>query len=194
MVSEIGNEDRMTAPDPETIRKAQAGDSESITVIYDQYHSRIYRYLYYRLGDSQVAEDLTSEVFLRMLRSLHQYRIHSFSFQAWLFQIARNLSIDHYRKIATNRQVALNGQMIETVEPTDTTVQRRLDHQSLSKALSRLPDDQKDVIILRFVAGLPIYEAAQTLNKSEDSIKGLQRRALLTLRQVLVDWKIRYDG
>jgi RNA polymerase sigma factor (sigma-70 family) len=81
--------------DPNTILGAQAGRPEQVTALYEHYHAGIYRYLYYRVGDRQTAEDLTSEVFLRMIRNLKGYRLQGSMgpFQAWLFQIAHNLAM-----------------------------------------------------------------------------------------------------
>lgn len=180
------------ASEQEAIRRAQAGDRDGISHLYEKYHLSIYRYLYYRVGDAAAAEDLCSDTFLRMLRSLPQYRPDSVSFQAWLFQIARNLSIDHYRKSAFRDHSPIEDAVSSPEEPVDTTVQRTLDQEHLRKALTQLPDDQRDVLILRFVSGMPVQQAAQTLHKSEDAIKGLQRRALIALRQILSEWEVNY--
>ena len=82
--------------------------------------------------------------------------------------------------------------MISGKEDLDTTVERNLTNQGLNKAMTKLTEDQRDVIVLRFVAGMPITEVAGALNKSEDSIKGLQRRALISLREILNDWEVSY--
>lgn len=176
----------------ELIRLAQDGDGDSISAIYEKYHLDIYRFLYYRVGEVHTAEDLTSEVFLRMIRSISQYQEQSMSFQAWLFQIARNLSIDYYRKQAHQNQVELDENLVSNEEALDTAVERKLDRQTLQKALSKLPEDQRDVVVLRFIVGMPIHETALTLHKSEDSIKGLQRRGLIALRETLQNWEISY--
>jgi RNA polymerase sigma-70 factor (ECF subfamily) len=85
---------------PTLIRRAQEGESAVVGALYERYQRGIFRYLYYRVGDQQTAEDLTSEVFLRMVEKLSNFDDRQLSFQAWLFQIARNLSIDHYRKMS----------------------------------------------------------------------------------------------
>ena len=82
--------------------------------------------------------------------------------------------------------------MISGKENLDTTVERNLTTQGLNQAMTRLTEDQRDVIVLRFVAGMPIAEVVGALNKSEDSIKGLQRRALIALREILSDWEVSY--
>jgi len=172
---------------PELISRAKNGDAVVIGALYERFRLSIFRYLYYRLGDQQMAEDLTSEVFLRMIRSLPGLNPKSVSFQAWLFQIARNLAIDHYRKMSVRDHVQLDENAISRDEDIDTSLEKSLTSERLRWALSRLNPDQRDVIVLRFVAGMPITQVAQTLHKSEDSVKGLQRRGLSTLRQILTE-------
>jgi RNA polymerase sigma-70 factor (ECF subfamily) len=176
----------------ELITKAQQGDLEVIATLYEHYHLNVFRYLYYRVGDHQTAEDLTSEVFERMLRFISGFKPPSASFQSWLFQIARNLSIDHFRKMDGHNHLELEENMITSSVDLETTVDQQLTSESLRRALHKLSDEQRDVILLRFVAGMPIIETAQALNKSEDSIKGLQRRALMSLRKVLSEWEVSY--
>lgn len=182
----------MTEINTELIRRAQQGDTKMISDLYEHYHLSVFRYLYYRVGDQQTAEDLTSEVFVRMLRFLSGFKPPSSSFQAWLFQIARNLSTDHYRKMSVRKHVPLEENLIAESVDLDETVQNTLTSEKLQQALAALKDEQRDVILLRFVAGLPIAEVAQSLNKSEDAVKGLQRRALTALREKLTQWEITY--
>ena len=178
--------------DSETIRRVGKGDRDAIGALFESYHLKIFRYLYYRIGDIHIAEDLASEVFVRLIRSSTQNRPGSPVLQALLYKIARNLAIDHYRKPQAQQPVTLPETVQSTDEPIDATVERRLDHQVLYKAVHALPFDQGEVIMLRFISAMSIAEAAQVMNCSEDAIKGLQRRALLSLRQVLSDWEVPY--
>ncbi|HEY5668871.1 MAG TPA: sigma-70 family RNA polymerase sigma factor [Anaerolineales bacterium] len=182
----------LEALNPEQIARAQQGDSATISDLYDRYRLSVYRYLYYKVGDLHAAEDLTSEVFLRMIRSLNSYRPQNSSFEAWLFQIARNLAIDHYRQKNTRGHLSLEEHMIHDTDDPDQKYDRSLTSDLLLKALSRLSEVQRDVIVLRFVNGLPITQVAQTLHKSEDAVKGLQRRALGSLREILTEWEVTY--
>lgn len=177
---------------PEVIARAQNGDSEVIGELYERYNLDVFRYLFYRLGDRHAAEDLTSEVFLRMIRALRGYRSQNASFDAWLFQIARNLAVDHLRKMNVRNHVSLEEFMVAEKEEVDGTVERKLTSDKLVKALNRLNADQRDVLVLRFVNGMRLEQVAQTLNKSVDSIKGLQRRGLIALREILTDWEVNY--
>ena len=174
------------------IQEARLGNTAAIGAIYEKYHLTIYRYLYYRTGDVHTAEDLTSEVFIRMIRSLPNYRPQEVPFLAWLFQIARNLSIDYYRSAGSVRTLPMEESLPAGNDDPTRAVDRRLTSQKLLEALRRLNDDQRDVIVLRFVAGMPIAEVAEAMNRSEDAIKGLQRRALIVLRHILSEWEISY--
>jgi RNA polymerase sigma-70 factor (ECF subfamily) len=174
------------------IARAQKGDSDVIAALYEGYHLSIFRYLYYRVGDMQTAEDLTSEVFERMMRFIAGFKPPSATFQAWLFQIARNLATDYFRKNGARDHWELEESMTADYTDLDATIDRRLTSETLRQALSRLTDEQRDVILMRFIAGMPIFETAQALDKSEDAVKGLQRRALMSLRKILSDWEVSY--
>jgi RNA polymerase sigma-70 factor (ECF subfamily) len=182
----------LEALSPELVQRAQEGEPIVVSDIYDRYQRGIFRYLYYRVGDQQIAEDLTSEVFLRMIEKISTYQDQRFSFRAWLFQIARNISIDHYRKMNIRKNVQLEEEHPGSGEAPLELVARELTSEKLCQALEELPDNQRDVIIMRFVVGMPIGEVAETLHKTVDSIKGLQRRALLTLRELLTEWEVNY--
>ncbi len=182
----------MTTITPDLIEQARAGDPGAVTVFYEQFHDGIYRFLYYRLGNSQAAEDLTSEVFLRMINSLSDYRMQNVSFQAWLYQIARNLSIDHYRKAANHHQTLLEETLVTGDNLPGGSVERKLTSITLRQALAQIKEDQRDVLVLRFVAGMPISEVAQALRRSENAVKALQRRGLAALRKILSEWEVSY--
>jgi RNA polymerase sigma-70 factor, ECF subfamily len=180
-------------PIPALVHRAQHGDTEAIGELYEKFRLSIYRFMFYRTSDTQAADDLTSEVFLRMIRGLAGYKQQDVTFQAWLFQIAHNLLTDHYRKMSVRNHISLEEQMMTLQEPSQSAHnERSLNSVTLRQALNRLNNEQRDVIVLRFVAGMPIAEVAQTLNKSEDAIKGLQRRGLAELREVLSDWEVNY--
>jgi RNA polymerase sigma-70 factor (ECF subfamily) len=167
------------------IQRAQQGDTTVIGALYEQYHLGIYRYFYYRIGDIHTAEDLAAEVFLRMIHSLPGYQHKGVSIQAWLYQIAHNLAIDHYRKARLRNHDPLEDHTLPHPDNVDATVQRSLDSEELKHALDRLHDDQREVIILRFIADMSIDEVSQVVQKTQDSVKGLQRRGLAALRQAL---------
>jgi len=174
------------------IQSAKRGDLASVSALYEGYHASVFRYLYYRVGDRQTADDLTSEVFLRMIKSLAGYKEQGVSFQAWLFQIARNLAVDHFRQASASRQVPLPESLPARGAEPSVAAEHNLTSESLRRALSKLDADQRDVIVLRFVVNLPIAEVAQALHRSEDAIKGLQRRGLIALRAELAGSEVSY--
>jgi RNA polymerase sigma-70 factor (ECF subfamily) len=174
------------------IRRAQEGEPNVVGDLYERYQRGIFRFIYYRVGDLHTAEDLTSEVFLRMIEKLPNYSGHSVTFQAWLFQIARNLSIDHYRKSSIRKNVQLMDDFPEGGDGPLEMVSKELTSEKLYHALVQLPENQRDVIVMRFIVGMPVREVAQALHKSDNSIKGLQRRALQSLRDILIQWEVNF--
>ncbi len=170
------------------IALAQSGDASALGELYDRHHEHIFRYLWSRLGDQQTAEDLTGDVFLRMMTALPKYRPGKASLRAWLYQIARNLLIDHFRKRGNRVNDPLSvmaGQETDQYDPSpqadDALTIRRLE-----EALKVLEQGQREVVILRFVVGLPLREVAASLNKTEAAVKALQHRGLAALRVALI--------
>ena len=180
--------------EPKLIQRAQQGEPKVVGEIYERYQLAIFRYLYYKVGDLQTAEDLTSEVFIRMINALPETNLNKFSFQAWLFRIARNLSIDHYRSTNKRKEIELDENQIPNHENPLDLVEQGLTSEKLSLALDQLSTNQRDVIVMRFVNGMTIREVAQVMNRSQDSIKGLQRRALIALRDILTEWEVSNVG
>ena len=167
------------------ILRAQHGSPDDAGELYAHYYQRIYRYLYYRTGDSKVAEDLTADVFVKMVQSLGAYRPDRAPFHAWLFQVARNQVIDHYRRSAAHLQVSIHEDLDSREPDMDEVMDLHLDMASLARAMTGIEETQRDVLLLRFIEGLPIAETASILHKSEDSVKALQYRGLIALRTIL---------
>ncbi len=176
---------RVTEDTTDTIVRAKLGSPEAAGELYSVYHQSIYRYLYYRTDDSKTAEDLTAEVFLRMVEYLPSYRIEKTPIQAWLFQIAHNLLIDHYRKNKSHRVMEFNENLDVDGFDLDHTIDFHLTASEMSRALSRLDENQRNVLIFRFIEGKSIAEVARSLQKSEDAIKAIQRRGLIALRALV---------
>lgn len=170
------------------VNRAQTGEAEAIGRLYDQHQAEIFRYLWARVGERSVAEDLTGEVFMRMLTGLPTYRPSAAPFRAWLYQIARNLLIDHYRKFGTRTMDSLH--QVETISDDTpdlvTMLDQRLTMERVHRALARLDEAQREVVTLRFLSGLSLQEVAQTVGKTENAVKALQHRGLAALRQILI--------
>jgi RNA polymerase sigma-70 factor (ECF subfamily) len=175
------------------ISRAKAGDKAAVTAIYEAYKQKIYRFMYYRLDDAQAAEDLTTEVFLRVIEGLPGYHQNGVPFQGWLFQIAHNLTIDYFRRMRVRQHADLDEEMAADGESPDTVAGRNLVYEQLRLALHRLPEDQCTVVVLRFVAGMPVAQVAHTLNRSESAVKALQARGLERLHQILSQQRETYE-
>jgi RNA polymerase sigma-70 factor, ECF subfamily len=177
---------QMSQPSPlDLISKARKGDAEAAGMLYERYYQNIYSYLFYHTGDIQTAEDLTGEVFLKMVQALPNYSESNGLFLAWLLRIARNLSIDHYRRFNQHPEVELMDEIIRSDLEVDQVVESNLTIARLQKVLANVKEDQREVLLLRFIEGLSISDVANLLVKSEDAIKGLQRRGLMSVQMLL---------
>jgi RNA polymerase sigma-70 factor (ECF subfamily) len=152
----------------------------------------IFRYLWARVGDRHLAEDLSSEVFERVIANLPRYRSRGIPFKAWLYRIAHNLVIDHARKRSRYSQVPLDDRAEHALEQghTSTTwpekqLEDRLNAERVQSALQSLKPVQQNVVILRFLIGFSLKEVAAALGRSVPAIKSLQRRGLVALRTAL---------
>jgi RNA polymerase sigma-70 factor (ECF subfamily) len=164
------------------LRQAQRGDGEAFAALYRAHVQAIYRYIAYRVNDSQLADDLTADVFTKALQSLGRYEDQGKPFVAWLYRIARARVIDHYRR--TDRRPVESDVEDEPlpIDPDlDAPMIRRQAAKILREAIAELTDDQQQVIILRFVEGHRIETVAQLMGKQPNAIKALQHRALRAL-------------
>ncbi len=155
----------------------------TIGSLYEQYYDRIVRYIFVRINDQTEAEDLAGDVFLRALKSLDSYRGRSEQIRAWLFKIAHNLAVDYLRKVSKRKNIFINEVEIPDSLNIEETVETKLDVERLSKALEHLTPAQREVIGLRFFAGLSSTEVGKTLGKSSGAVREMQRTAIETLRK-----------
>lgn len=167
------------------IAQARAGDPSAVSALYEAYHQAIFQYISYRVETRMAAEDLTAEVFLRMVRGLHSYEDRGLPFGAWLFRIAANLLNEHYRQ---GRR--LNVAQLSDDERSDDTdpfdrLARQEERQRLSQALQALPSEYQDVLVLRFMQNMSHAEVAAALDKSETAVRSIQHRALKALAEQL---------
>ncbi|RIK39222.1 MAG: RNA polymerase subunit sigma-70 [Chloroflexi bacterium] len=182
---------RVAAPaaetdDAELLANAFEYDVQALSAIYDRYEVRIYTYIYRRIGDQTLAEDLTGHVFLKMLEAIRNRKAWHSSFSGWLYRIAHNVVIDYYRQRDQKQQVSLDDEpSLPALDDPVEAAELKLDVERLRAAIARLTDEQAEVISLRFLEGYSISEVAEMMNKTEGSIKALQYRAVATLRQLL---------
>lgn len=161
------------------------GSSEALGKLYDAYFDRIYRFIYYRTSHQQTAEDLTEEVFIKAFRALPTLKGGPTKLSGWIFQIARNTVIDHYRK--ANPIVSIDEAENIAVHETGAidTLQLQSDQRLILTAMDKLSSEQQQVVRLRFLEEFEIAEIAQMLGKSEGNIRIIQYRALTKLRTIL---------
>jgi RNA polymerase sigma-70 factor (ECF subfamily) len=181
----------MVDPDDQyLIQRARGGDMTAVGALYDEHHDNIFKYLWLRVGDRQVAEDLTGDVFIRMMSALPNYRLAGAPFRAWLYRIAHNLIVDHFRRANLRTPVPLEA-IEEQAREDDplAAVDRKLLVERLQHALSQLDQLQREVVALRFVVGLSLQEVAQVIGRSEAAVKSLQHRGLAALRRALSEEK-----
>ena len=187
--SALGEGDETAAPTDEValLERARQLDDEAWERIYEQHYPRLYGYLYYRVGDPDLAEDLVAQTFERAVRHIGRFKARGGGLGGWLTRIAQNLAHDHYR-----RQKARPPDPIELNEawmggggdPTHHAL-RTESTELLRRALDRLTPDQRDVILLRFIARMTSPEVARHMGKTTGAVKALQHRALAALRREL---------
>ena len=168
----------------ELIGQAAEGDIQAFSEIYKTYLDWIYRYVYYRVNDKMTAEDITEEVFLKAWKAIKTCIGREKTFSSWLYRIAHNHLINTLRN--NNRVTSLMSQpaveFIDTKQEIDTTI----DHKELLKVISGLPENQRQVIILKLIEGFDNQEISRIIGKKEGAIRISQMRALATIREKLI--------
>ncbi|MBC7234030.1 MAG: sigma-70 family RNA polymerase sigma factor [Chloroflexi bacterium] len=159
-------------------------DTEALAQVYDEYYERIYRYVYRYLGQVDAAEDLTANVFLRLLKAVQSGSCPRTNLSAWLYRVAHNLVVDAFRR-SPPAELELADWLESTEGDPIHTVEQHLQMERVRRALLQLTPSQQQVIILRFLEGLETREIALILGKSEGAVGALQHRALAALRQIL---------
>ena len=173
------------------VQQAQAGDAEDFGVLYDRYVDHVYRFIYYRVGSAQVAENLTSETFLSALRRMSSFTGQGRDVGAWLVTIARSLVADHdktsrYRLELTAEDLTESGAVLVQDGPENAALQSRQDT-VLLEAVRQLGAEQQECIVLRFLQDLSVAQTAQAMGKNDGAVKALQYRAIRALGRLVPD-------
>lgn len=164
------------------IQAASKGDSQAFAALYRANVQAIYRYIYYRVSDAHVAEDLTADVFTKALKAIRTYKDSGKPLIAWLYRIAHARVVDHYRKTERRPdQVDIEKLSVSESADMDNRLLRQQTAKALRLAISQLTADQQQVIILRFIEDKRLEEVAQLMGKNVNAIKALQHRALRSL-------------
>ena len=161
-------------------------DDETLAQIYEANYGRVTRYIAARTGDRDLAEDMAGEVFLRAVESLGNFRARGIPFEAWLFRVAHNLVVDHYRKNARRQHVPLDE--AASLSASDDPVgglEHRLDVETVYQAMQWLNPAQQEVVTLRFLAELSSEEAGVIMGRTSGAVRELQRTAIKALRRIL---------
>jgi RNA polymerase sigma-70 factor (ECF subfamily) len=176
---DLPDEDRLLA-------QARRGDRKAIARIYDSFFEPVYRFIRWRVDDPAVAEDLTSDVFLKFLAALRGEHAPRDSLRGWLFRVARNVLHDHYRGALPVNALDDSLPLISEGD-MESDLQARLDVERVRRALAMLAPDQQEVLILRFGQMMSLEDTAESMGKSISAIKSLQFRAVDTLRRLLAE-------
>ena len=156
-----------------------------LTGLFNEYYDKIARYAFVRVRNRTEAEDIASEVFLKALHSLESYKQQGIPMQAWLFRIAHNLVVDHFRKTAKKKTIPIDSVQIESVTDPVRTAEMNIELARVNKAMEQLTPAQREVIRLRFFGGFTSKEVGQILNKGDGAIREMQRAATQSLRNLL---------
>ena len=168
------------------VARAQRGDREAFGALYEQFAPGIYRFLYYRAkSDAALAEDLTADVFVKVIAKLHTYQNRGIPFQAWLYRLAGNLLLDHVRRPSPVDPLPVEEHHELAAPDAERAFEGVLTRGELAEALGDLTDQQRQVVMLRFLQGMNVAQAAAAMGKTEDGIKKLQMRGLINLRRAL---------
>ena len=167
------------------LARARRLDPEALAMIHDTYYTAIYRYIAFRVGERETAEDLASEVFTRLLTALRDRNAPQNTLRGWLYGVAARVVADHHRRQYRTQQVELDETLASDAHDPAMLLEHKLTHESLKQAMEELTEEQRHVLGLRFGADMPIQDVARTLGKSEGAIKQLQARAVAALTRKL---------
>lgn len=167
--------------DKTLVVKIQAGETENFVLLYDAYLDKIYRFLYFRTNHQETAEDLASQTFLKAFDKINSFDASKGTFQSWLYRIAHNLLIDHYRVPRRNVDLSAAENIASDSSPEHDT-DRELTIEQIQKLLGTLPETVQELIVLRVWEELPYSEIAKIMDKSEASLKMQFSRVIASLK------------
>ncbi len=171
------------------VERAVAGDADAFGALYLSHLDAIYRYIYFRVGDTEGAKDLTEQVFLNAWEALSGYRQRGSQFASWLYRIAHNVVVDQHRRQKPIVSTSLLEREVRESEQSTALDQviKAEEAAALASAIAQLPENQQQVIVLRFIEGLRHAEVARIMDKSEGACRVIQHRALTALNRLLTN-------
>ena len=164
-------------------------DGSNVAAIYDEYHLPIYRYIYRQVSDVEVARDLSADVFHRLLQAYQKGNGPCQDVKAWLYRTAHNIVVDHYRRRQHRDHLPLFEGIVDGETDLTSTAEMHLTAEAVLQAINLLTPDQRQVITLKFLAGLSNREVAEIMEKPVGAVKSLQHRALAALQSKLLPAK-----
>lgn len=163
-------------------------DREAFGMLYELHIDRIYNYIYYRVGNSHDAEDLTARVFFRAIQHIHNYQDQGVPFSAWLYRIARNMLANWYRDNSKRQMISLDSvRQQHAVDDPEFATELQEDREALLAGILRLPSDRQELLILKYVERMSNAEIGRIMERSEGAIKSLYHRTMLSLRDDLLE-------
>ena len=166
------------------VHKAKRGNKEAFGKLYLKYLDSIFRYVFFKVNQDRLqAEDLTQTVFFKAWEKLDNFDEDGVGFRAWIYKIAHNLVIDHYRD--RKHKVELNEAIPDESQSVEEKVFQESESKNLLRAIEQLSEEQREVITMKFIEGMSNKEISKILNKNKDAIRALQHRALRALKQIL---------
>lgn len=174
-----------------TVDRAREGDQQALADIYDWYMPRVYRYTVARVSNTHEAEDLTEEVFLKLLGAIGDFRWRDVPFSSWVFRIAHNCVATHYRRSAQRGGPTseIPPELADGRHNVALAIEEQITMEEVRAAAARLPEAQREVIAMRFAVGLSIADTAKALGKREGNVKALQHKAVAKLQKMLIPEK-----
>ncbi len=181
--------------DNAVLDQAVSGDSEAFGALYERYVTRIYNYIFYRIGSSYDAEDLTERVFMRALRHIGSYNNRGLPFSAWLYRIAHNLVANWYRDNSRRKEIPLDDGILTTHQSNfpEQEVLHGEERERLLHVIRKLPSDRQQLVILKFVDHMSNAEIGQIMGRTEGAVKSLYHRTLTAIRDELLLLAIEVD-
>ena len=174
---------KMTSINGQGVGRLDGLDSKAIGAVYDQYFSEVYRYVLYRVGDQHLAEDIASDVFIRLLEAVRNGRGPDTNLKGWLIGTASHVVMDHLRKKYRRPEDELPESLPDLEPGPASEVDQREQNRLVRGAYSKLTSEQQDVLALRFGAGYSLEETASRMDKNVNAVKALQFRALAALQR-----------
>jgi RNA polymerase sigma-70 factor (ECF subfamily) len=168
--------------EPEILARISAGDTEQFGLLYDAYAERIYKYLFYRTRDREVAEDLTSTTFFKAIQNIKRFDASKGNFSSWIYRIARNTLFDYYRQKKITEPIEVAEEMNNSEDIEGEIGDREL-LRGIKKSFAQLTSDQREIVTMRIWDGLTYSEIAKALGKSEASCKVAFYRATIKLKK-----------